>query len=160
MESVQKAGKARSIGVSNFLQPHLETILQKATITPAINQIEFHPYLQHGELVPWCQAKGIAIEAYAPSTGAVRAKPGPCDDILAELARKYAVNEVDVLLRWCIEQDVVPVTTSSKEQRMSDYLRAVTFRLTPREVPKVKERGREMHYRGVWKKEFGADDRA
>jgi diketogulonate reductase-like aldo/keto reductase len=56
---------------------------------------------------------------------------------LAKLTKKYAVNAGEILLRWCIEQDVVAVTTSSKEQRLSDYLRAMTFKLTPAEVKMV-----------------------
>ena len=59
------------------------------------------------------------------------------DDILAQLAKKYAVNPGEICLRWCIDQDVVAITTSSKEQRLSDYLRAMTFKLTPAEVKLV-----------------------
>jgi len=82
-----------------------------------------------------CQ--GIATEAYGPLTAITKAAGGPVDDILNSLARKYAVNPGEICLRWCIDQDVVPITTSSKEQRLSDYLRAMTFKLTPKEVNQV-----------------------
>lgn len=59
------------------------------------------------------------------------------DEILSRLAKKYAVNEGEICLRWCVDQDIVPVTTSSREQRLSDYLRAMTFKLTPKEVKMV-----------------------
>ena len=66
-----------------------------------------------------------------------KAAGGPADDVLAGLAKKYAVNPGEICLRWCIDQDIVPITTSSKEQRLSDYLRAMTFKLTPAEVKMV-----------------------
>ena len=160
MEAVQKAGKAKSIGVSNFLQSHLETLLAKATVTPVINQIEFHPYLQRKDLVPWCQSKQIAVSAYAPLPPVLKGAPGPADALLQQLARKHAVNESEVLLRWCIEQDVIPITTSSKEQRMSDYLRVAAIKLTPKDVEELKSVGAEKHYRGFWAKYFDENDRS
>ena len=66
-----------------------------------------------------------------------KATGGPVDDVLAKLSKKYAVNAGEICLRWCIDQDVVAITTSSKEQRLSDYLRAMTFKLTPAEVKQV-----------------------
>lgn len=66
-----------------------------------------------------------------------KAAGGPVDDVLAKLSKKYAVNPGEICLRWCIDQDVVAITTSSKEQRLSDYLRAMTFKLTPAEVKQV-----------------------
>jgi len=56
---------------------------------------------------------------------------------LEKLAKKYAVSPGEISLRWCIDQDIVPITTSSKEQRMSDYLRAMTFKLNPAEIKQV-----------------------
>ena len=159
MEDVKRAGKAKSIGVSNFLQSHLETIMKVATITPSMNQTEFHPYLQRNDLIPWCQGKGIAVSAYGPITP-VRVKPGPCDDLLVTLARKYAVNEAEVCLRWCVDQNVAPITTTSKEQRMSDYLRVATFKLTPKELEQLNSSGMEKHYRGFWTNQFDANDKS
>jgi hypothetical protein len=83
------------------------------------------------------QQQGIALSAYGPQTPVTKCPGGPIDAVLAKLTKKYAVNAGEILLRWCIEQDVVAVTTSSKEQRLSDYLRAMTFKLTPAEVKMV-----------------------
>jgi len=85
--------------------------------------------------------------------------PGPVDDTLASLAKKYGVGPGEVLLRWCVDQDVVAVTTSGKEQRMSDYLRAMTFKLTPREIKEINELGAQKHYRAFWQDKFGPNDR-
>lgn len=159
MESVKNSGKARSIGVSNYYQPHLEATLAKASIPPSINQIEYHPYLQHSDLIDYHRSKNIAIAAYGPLTATTRAKPGPCDAMLAQLAKKYYVSEGEILLRWCIDQGIVAVTTSTKEDRMSDYLRATTFSMTPREVKELAEVGLEKHYRGFWNSKFDDGDR-
>lgn len=137
MEAMKNAGLAKSIGVSNYLPEHLEFILASCSIPPAINQIEFHPYLQHPDLLKYHKEKGIATSAYGPLTAVTKGAGGPVDGILKALAKKYAVSEGEICLRWCIDQDIVAITTSSKEQRLSDYLRAMTFKLTPKEIETV-----------------------
>jgi diketogulonate reductase-like aldo/keto reductase len=150
MEAVQQAGLAKSIGVSNYLPNHLAAILKTAKVVPAVNQIELHPYLQRVELLNFHKQHGIATAAYGPLTAATKAKPGPVDDYVSRLTKKYAVSENEIYLRWCIDQDIVPITTSSKEQRLSDYLRAATFKLTPAEIKEINELGQQKHFRGFW----------
>lgn len=89
-----------------------------------------------------------------------KAKPGPADDYLAALAKKYAVSEGEVSLRYAIDQDVVAITTSAKEQRLSDYLRATKFKLTPEEIRSLNELGQKKHFRGFFKHIYGEDDRS
>lgn len=79
---------------------------------------------------------------------------------MASLASKYAVSEGEISLRWCIDQDIVPITTSSKEQRMSDMLRVATFKLTPKEVQEISKLGAEKHFRGFWTDKFDENDRS
>jgi diketogulonate reductase-like aldo/keto reductase len=159
MEKLRAAGLTKSIGVSNFLPNHLNAILKTATIPPACSQIEFHPYLQRPELLALHKKHNIATTAYGPLTAATKAKPGPADEVLSQLARKYGVSEAEVSLRWCLDQGVVAITTSGKEQRLSDYLRCTRFQLTPKEVETISEVGREKHFRGFWGNQFAADDR-
>ncbi|KAL8806898.1 MAG: hypothetical protein Q9182_001027 [Xanthomendoza sp. 2 TL-2023] len=164
MEKVKADGKAKSIGVSNYLVPHLEATLKTATVTPSINQIEYHPYLQHGgpegPLLSYMRKHNIANSAYAPLTAITKAKPGPLDGLYADLAKKYYVSEGEIALRWCIDQDVVAITTSSKEERLSDYLRAMTFKMTPKEVNEMSKVGEGKHFRGFWEAKFDANDRS
>ena len=160
MEEVKKAGKTKSIGVSNYLPKHLDATLKTAKILPSINQIEFHPYLSRKDLIDYHKEKGIATAAYAPLAAVTKGKPGPADEILAALARKYYVSEGEICLQWCMEQDIVAITTSSKEQRLSDYLRALAFKLTPREVEELREKGSEKHLRVFWSKKFDPNDRS
>ena len=159
MEEVAASGKAKSIGVSNFMQPDLDAIVKTCRVRPAINQIEFHPYLQHGNLLPYMKNQDIKVQAYAPLVPITQVKGGPLDHVLEQLAKKYGVNPGEILLRWCIDQSVVPVTTSSKMQRMSDMLRVFTFRLTPKELEQISEIGNGHHHRQFWQDKFAADDR-
>ena len=160
MEQVKESGKAKSIGVSNYLRPHLEATLKAATYPPVMNQIEFHPYLQHDDLLEYHKNQNVALAAYGPLVPAVKAKGGPLDDKLAHLAKKYAVNPAEILLRWCIDQGVVAITTSSKEQRMSDYLRTITFKLTPTEIDEITSLGKQHHHRAFWTHKFDPNDRS
>ncbi|KAF2427139.1 aldo-keto reductase family 1 member C13 [Tothia fuscella] len=160
LERLKEAGLAKSIGVSNYAIKDLEATLQTAKIVPAINQIEFHPYLQHAPLLAFHKKHGIATSAYGPLTAVTKAAGGPLDDFYATLSKKYAVSSGEIALRWCIDQDIVAITTSSKEQRLSDYLRAATFKLTPVEVKKINETGETHHFRGFWQNKFAADDKS
>lgn len=147
--------------MSNFLQPHLETILATAKVPPAINQIEFHPYLQHGPLLDFHRSHGIAVSAYSGLTAVTKARPGPLDDVYPGLARKYGVSEGEVALRWVLDQGVVAITTSSREERLKAFLSKLpSFKLTPAEVKLIAERGREKHFRGFWNHVFKDDDRS
>lgn len=157
MEKVQQAGKARAIGVSNYNQAHLEATLQTATIRPTINQLEHHPYLQHGNLIPFHRQQGIRTASYSPLTSIFRAAGGPVDAKVAELAAKYQVTEGEILLRWSVQRGDVAVTTSSKESRLQEFLRILDFELTAAEVDAISQLGRERHYRVFFRQQTGEE---
>ncbi|KAJ5092676.1 hypothetical protein N7456_008537 [Penicillium angulare] len=159
MEQVQATGKARAIGVSNFLQSHLETILKTAKVVPELNQIEFHPYLQHGNLVPWQESQGIRTVGYGGLAPITRAPEGPLNSLISGLAFKYGVSESEILLRWTLDRGCVAITTSSKESRLASYLRTLAFTLNPQEVAEISELGQQNHHRSFWREKFSADDR-
>ena len=79
---------------------------------------------------------------------------------MAQLAKKYYVSEGEVALRWVMDQGVVAITTSGKEERLSDYMRAMTFTLTPREVKEISDAGAGKHFRGFWQAKFDKNDRS
>ncbi|KAG6033479.1 hypothetical protein E4U41_006903 [Claviceps citrina] len=160
VEAIKASGRAKSIGVSNFLQEHLETILKTAEIPPAINQIEFHPYLQHGNLVAFHKKHNIAVACYGPLIPLTKAKNGPVDAVWTELAKKYSVSESEIGLRWIIDQGLVAVTTSSKRDRLEGYLSKLSsFALTKEEVTRIAEAGSQKHFRAFWNNKFDANDR-
>lgn len=161
MEEVKKTGKVKSIGVSNFQRRHLETVLQVATDKPAVNQLEFHPYLQRsGDYLPWMREQGIEVSSFKGLAPLTVAKGGPLDKPLEMIARKHGVSTSVVLLRWHIEQNVVPITTSSHKQRMTDYLKAIDLRLSPDEVEEISQIGQTHHFRWWGKQFFAPDDRS
>lgn len=150
MEAVQAAGKARSIGVSNFEVEDFDIILKTAKVVPAINQIEYHPYLQQRDVVDYCRKKGIAVSAYSPLAALTAARPGPVDETYAELAAKYGVSEGDIALRWCLDQDIAVVTTSKSDERLRGYMtNTLRFKLEPKEIEKISDLGTQKHYQGI-----------
>ncbi|KAH8131485.1 glycerol 2-dehydrogenase (NADP+) [Trichoderma asperellum] len=160
LEAIKASGRAKSIGVSNFLQEHLEAILKTAKVVPAINQIEYHPYLQHGDLVAFHKKHNIAVAAYAPLLPLTTVKGGPAVPVYTKLAEKYGVTDSDVGLRWVLDQGLVVITTSSKESRLAGYLeRLPKFKLTDEEVAEISTEGDKYHYRSFWRNKFAADDR-
>lgn len=160
MEEIQASGRAKSIGVSNFTKKHLETILKTAKVVPSVNQIEYHPYLQHEDLLDFHRKHNIATAAYAPLTAALRAAPGPLDETYKKLAEKYGVTTAQIALRWCIDHDVIVVTTSGKEDRLKSVWKILDFKLTPEEVKEIAQVGNQKHYRGFWATSFAENDRS
>ncbi|KAF7544799.1 hypothetical protein G7Z17_g9674 [Cylindrodendrum hubeiense] len=161
LEAIKESGRAKSIGVSNFLQGQLETVLKTAKIVPALNQIEYHPYLQHGDLVAFHKKHNIVVSSYGPLTPIVTAKDGPVGPYWKKLAEKYGVTDSDVGLRWIIDQGVVALTTSSKSSRLEGYLANLPkFKLNEEEIAEISKLGSQKHFRGFWKDKFAADDRS
>lgn len=105
MEDIFNSGKARAIGVSNYTIAHLEELLRECNIKPAVNQVELHVFLQQPELIKYCKDNGIIVEAYSPlAHGYIKNEP-----ILAKIAQKYNKSVAQVMIRWCIDQGLVPL---------------------------------------------------
>ncbi|KAI1504040.1 Aldo/keto reductase [Biscogniauxia marginata] len=150
MEELMGSGKVKSIGVSNCMQDDIEIILQTAKIPPAVNQIEYHPYLQHGDLIDFLRRQDIGVVVFSPLTPITTGRPGPLDETYVELAKKYGVTEGDIALRWCFDQGIPAITTSSNEQRLQGYRsKAFTFKLAPAEIKQISELGKQKHHQGM-----------
>jgi diketogulonate reductase-like aldo/keto reductase len=158
LEKIQASGRAKSIGVSNFLPKDLAPILESGKVVPSINQIEFHPYLQHPALVELHKKHGIATAAYGPLSAVTKAKPGPVDPVIEKLTKKYGKSVNEVSLRWVLDQGIVAVTTSGKEERLKEYLGTVGWELAPEDVKTLSEEGSKKGYRGFWQVKFKDDD--
>lgn len=114
LEALYKKGAARSIGVSNFEIRHLEELASVSEITPAVNQIEFHPYWYQKNLVEYCHAKGIAVQAYAPLARGAYLD----DDVICILAVKYGKTPAQIGLRWILQKGVAVIPKSTHEERI------------------------------------------
>ncbi|KZT30224.1 Aldo/keto reductase [Neolentinus lepideus HHB14362 ss-1] len=152
MEEVKKEGLARSIGVSNFGIEDFEEFWSEATIKPAVNQIEFHPYVlgQFEPLLEYSHTYGIRLESYGALAPITREPGGPLDPILSKLRTRLAgtwgrpVTDGQILFKWCLQKGIVVVTTSSKEDRMKEYLAVLDMPdLTPEEVTEIDVAGKK-----------------
>lgn len=135
MEGIYKSGRMRSIGVSNFTVSHLEELLQHAEVTPAVNQIEFHPFIYNDQkkLLDYCQQQGIIIEAYSPLAHGERLH----DPVITAIASGHQKTNAQVLLRWCIQHGTVPLPKSSHLERIAENLAVFDFELTDGDMDKL-----------------------
>ncbi|KID94294.1 ketoreductase, partial [Metarhizium majus ARSEF 297] len=160
MEQVKASGKTKSIGVSNYLRPHLEATLRTAVSPPVINQIEFQPYLQRAnQYAPWMQENGIEVVALKGLAPLTKGKSGPLDALLETLARKYNVEPSAILFNWHNQQNVVAITTTRNPDRLAQYKKALVFSLTPSETEETTQIGLSHHFRATHQKKFDVNDR-
>jgi len=154
LETTVDQGKAKSIGVSNFRVSDLEELLSFARIKPVVNQIEFHPYLlsSSGKIVEFSNQNEILIESFGPLASIVHKPNGPVDPVVSEIANRLGKSPAQVLLRWnCIKTKGVVVTTSSKIDRLKEYLGTTEVDLSQEDVEKIDEAGRSSEpYRRFW----------
>ncbi len=118
LEELQKEGKIRSIGVSNFLPHHLENLLEHASVVPAVNQLELHPGYMQTVACDYCRNHGIALEAWSP-IGRGRLKE---DVILKELAEKYKVSIPHLCLVFLHQERIIILPKSSNFERMKENM--------------------------------------
>ncbi len=117
--------RARSIGVSNFMVPHLEELLGVAKVLPAVNQIELTPFLQRRETSALCKQHGIALEAYSPLTRGQRL----ADPVVVEIARRAQRSPAQVLLRWNVQHGNVILPKSVTPARIQENAGLFDFEL-------------------------------
>lgn len=114
LEDILASGRALSIGVSNFEIRHLEELKKISGIVPAVNQIECHPLCYPRELVDYCQANGICVQAYAPL-----ARGAYLDhDVLCVMGTKYARTPAQIGLRWAVQKNISVIPKSVHRDRI------------------------------------------
>ena len=131
----QKLGMVRTIGVSNFLEHHLEKIIDETDVIPATNQIEIQPYFHNKENVEANEKFGIVTEAWSPLGRDINdAKQHP--DIV-EIGEKYNKSAPQVIVRWLYQRDIVPIVRSGDPVHQRDNLDIFDFELTEDEMDKI-----------------------
>jgi diketogulonate reductase-like aldo/keto reductase len=135
LEELHDEGLARSIGVSNFLVPHLDELLAVARVRPAANQIELSPFLYatRREIVERCRAERVALEAYSPLTKGRRLDDGTLRRIADELGRTPA----QVLIRWAVEKGFVVLPRSSNSGRIAENAQVFDYELGPERIAEL-----------------------
>ncbi len=132
MEEVSKSGRARNIGVSNFVVYHLEELMKYANILPAVDQIEFHPFIYEEQrpIVEMCQKYGILVEAYSPLSRGGRIN----DPVIQKIAQAHNKTSAQVLVRWALQHDTLPLPRSTNPDHIAENLDIFDFELTPEDM--------------------------
>jgi diketogulonate reductase-like aldo/keto reductase len=133
LEKLYTEGRVKAIGVSNFLQHHLNELLYKSEIVPMVNQMEFHPLLVQQRLLDFCKSKGIQYQAWSPI---MRGKVADYE-IIERIGKKYGKTAVQVTLRWDLQKGVVTIPKSVKKERIISNADIFDFELIPEEVAQI-----------------------
>jgi 2,5-diketo-D-gluconate reductase A len=127
---LQQDGRAKSIGVSNFMVPHLQRVIDETGVTPAVNQIELHPRFQQKELSAFHNANGIVTECWGPlGQGTILA-----DETFATIGRKYGKTPAQVILRWHLDNGFVVIPKSVTPSRIRENIDVFDFKLDADDV--------------------------
>lgn len=130
---MREKGLVRTVGVSNFTEENLEEIQQEFGAYPAVDQIECHPTYQQRDLIRFCQTRKIQIISYSP----INRGADLDQEVLRTLAQKYGKSVPQIILRWHIQHDQIPIPKSVHRERISENIDLFDFSLTPEEMSAV-----------------------
>ena len=127
LEKLYNEKRVRAIGVANYTIPFLEELNAYCTIMPAVNQIEFSPWLYQKELLDYCRGQKIQLQSYSPITRGIKFN----DARLRSLCEKYQKTPAQIVLNWHMQQGVSTIPKSSKKDRLIENYHSVSFALEP-----------------------------
>lgn len=125
LERIYDDGLAKSIGVSNYTISHLKQLLDSGGICPAVNQVEFHPFLFQKELLDYCESKDIRVVSYCPLVRAKRMS----DERILEISKRLGHTPAQILIRWGLEQGLISIPKSENKSRIEENIGALEFSL-------------------------------
>jgi diketogulonate reductase-like aldo/keto reductase len=139
LESLLADGRVRTIGVSNFMVEHLTTLLERATVVPAVNQIELHPYFQQREVQDLGAERGILTQAWSPIGGITFYRDGNHsstleDPVIGDIARAHGKTPAQVMLRWGLQHGRSVIPKSTKPSRIAENIDVFDFELSGDEM--------------------------
>jgi len=131
----KQKGGAKAIGVSNFTPDDLEEIISATGVVPAVNQIEFHPFVYDNQLptLNYCNDKGIVVEAYSPLARGNQLS----NTLLKQIAKEHEKTSAQVMLRWAIQHGTVPIPKSSHPERIKQNLQIFCFELSHEQMEAI-----------------------
>jgi len=133
LEKLQREGVCRAIGVSNYSIRHLEEIRANSDLLPAVNQVEFHPFVYDPELLAYCERHRIRVEAYSPLTRGRRID----DPTVRAIAAAHGRTPAQVYLRWGLEHGVIEIPKSTQRERILENARIFDFTLSSEEIARL-----------------------
>jgi diketogulonate reductase-like aldo/keto reductase len=133
LEKLQVEGKCRAIGVSNYTIGHVRELLDISPVMPAVNQVEFSPYLFQKDLLEFCRSNDIQLESYSPLT-----KGRMLDDPrLFEIGKKYSKSPAQVLIRWTLQKEVIVIPKSSRKDRIRENADVFDFEISVEDMDRL-----------------------
>ncbi|MCR5144158.1 MAG: aldo/keto reductase [Lachnospiraceae bacterium] len=132
MMDIYKSGKAKAIGVSNFLSHHLDTIIDME-IQPMVDQIEISPGFRQQDTVDYCNEHGIIVEAWSP-LGRGRSLNHP---LILELAEKYKKDSAQIIIRWDLQNGIIPLPKSINKGRVVSNADVFDFEISKEDMTKL-----------------------
>lgn len=137
MEDLQKEGKIRAIGISNFNADRFVDLTQHNDVTPQVNQVELNPWFQQQDELDWMKKLGIQPEAWAPFA---EGKHGLfTNDVLSQIADNHHKGVGQVVLRWLYQRGVVTLAKSVHKERMEQNINIFDFELTEEEMKLIQQ---------------------
>ncbi len=133
LEEAYSQGKARAVGVSNFLVHQLEDLLSQAEIAPMVNQVEFHPYLIQPDLLRFCQIHQIQHQGWSPL---MVGRVGEVSEIV-RIAEVYGKTPFQVAIRWALQHGSVTIPKSVNPERIAENADVFSFELTLNEMQAI-----------------------
>src|SRR3954463_3243854 len=142
LETVLADGKVRAIGVSNFMVEHLTTLLDRATVVPAVNQIELHPYFAQREVQDFDAEHGILNQAWSPIGGITFYRDSGHtsalqDPVIGRIAESHGKTPAQVMLRWGLQQGRSVIPKSTKAGRIAENIDVFDFALASDEMTTI-----------------------
>jgi diketogulonate reductase-like aldo/keto reductase len=142
LETLLADGKVRAIGVSNFMVAHLATLLDRATVVPAVNQIEVHPYFAQREVQDFGAEHGILTQAWSPIGGITFYRDGGHgstldDPVIGDIATAHGKSPAQVMLRWGLQQGRSVIPKSTKPSRIAENIDVFDFELSADELTAI-----------------------
>ena len=135
LEEAQKAGKIKSIGVSNFYPDQVKNLELMSEVKPAVNQIEVSPWFQQDQDVNFMQKEDIAVEAWAPF--AEGKHEIFTNETLAKIGEKYGKSNGQVILRWLLQRGIVVIPKSVHKTRMEENFNVFDFKLSHEDMETI-----------------------
>ena len=142
LETLLGDGKVRAIGVSNFMVEHLNTLLERATVVPAVNQIEVHPYFAQTDVQTLDAEHGILTQAWSPIGGITFYRDGQHsstlqDPVIGDIAKAHDKTPAQVMLRWHLQQGRSVIPKSTKPERIAENIDVFDFELSAEELAAI-----------------------
>jgi len=141
LEKLLEDGKCRAIGVSNYYVRHLDEVLAHAKVVPMVNQVEQHPFLYLPKLNAKCREHGIIVEAYSPLTKGMRID----HPALVGIAREHERSPAQILIRWCLQHDLVVLPKSVRPERIRENASVFDFEISESDMKRLDALDEQLH---------------